>query len=292
MSRKLAFNLSSGWLSLIIAAGLLVVAIFLIAFGRPEKSTLEVEETSEFSKIRIRRRGNVRSLLFVRDSGREALQSRVDLAHPHELLLPYSRAMFASYLYRPEQHRVLIVGLGGGGMVHFLRHHQPQLEIDVVEIDPVIVRLADEYFGVRPDENTNIFTADGVDYLRTTEESYDVIYMDAFLKPSADTDATGVPQRLKTVAFYRAVQAKLKPEGIVVFNLNSHPNRDEDIATIGDAFPHTQLFDCPGARNLIVVGTTSAGPPDGASLETRAAELDRRFQANFSFREILRTRRQ
>ena len=35
----------------------------------------------------------------------------------------------------------------------------------------------------------SIFTADAFQYLDTTEARYDVIYMDAYLKPGADTDA-------------------------------------------------------------------------------------------------------
>jgi len=43
--------------------------------------------------------------------------------------------MFSSYLFLPRPEHVLIVGLGGGSMVRFLEHHEPDLKIDVVEID-------------------------------------------------------------------------------------------------------------------------------------------------------------
>ena len=39
----------------------------------------------------------------------------------------------------------------------------------------------------------NIVTADGLKFIAEAEKQYDVIYLDAFLKPSADTDSTGVP---------------------------------------------------------------------------------------------------
>jgi len=61
----------------------------------------------------------VRTLVFVRDNGEEFVESMVNLRRPHELLLPYSRFMLASYLLQSGQQRVLIAGLGGGGMVHF-----------------------------------------------------------------------------------------------------------------------------------------------------------------------------
>ena len=46
---------------------------------------LEFEGASDYSHIRVRRRGNLRSLLFVRDTGEEALESRIDLRRPAEL---------------------------------------------------------------------------------------------------------------------------------------------------------------------------------------------------------------
>ena len=83
---------------------------------------LEFDGTSDFSHIRIRRRGDVRSMLFVRDTGEEVLETQINLRQPHVLQFEYLKFLFASYLFRDPQQDVLIVGLGGGGMVHFLRH--------------------------------------------------------------------------------------------------------------------------------------------------------------------------
>jgi spermidine synthase len=270
----------------LILAGL---AAFLL-FGGVNAPQLEVDQQSDYSHIRIRRQGNLRTLLFVRDNGREVVESRLNLDSPHELMLPYTRAMFASYLFKPQQDRVLIVGLGGGSMVHFLKHHHADLRVDVVEIDPVVVALAERYFDVRSEGNVNILTTDGFDYLRNTDQTYDVIYMDAFLKPSAGTDTTGVPQRLKTIAFYASIQTKLKPDGLVVFNLNRHADTAEDIRTIESAFPNTTTFRCPGSANLVVVGSLAAQPPGPELLQARADESDDRFQANFTFRQLLNDR--
>ena len=79
-------------------------------------------------------------MTFVRDNGVEAVQSRVNLAQPQTLMSPYAHGMFASYLYQPQPRRVLIVGLGGGAMVRFLTHHEPQVQIDAVESIPLLLR--------------------------------------------------------------------------------------------------------------------------------------------------------
>jgi len=258
------------------------------ALIRDRWGEVEVDVKSDYSRIRIRKADSVRSLWFVRDSGEEVIESIVDLDKPHELLVDYTRFMFLSYLFRPRQEKVLIVGLGGGAMIHFINHYDAKLKTDVVEIDPTIVKFADKYFGVRTGGNVNVVTTDGFEYLKKTESRYDVIYMDAFLKPSGDTDETGVPLRLKTIRFYKEVQKKLVPDGMVVFNINPHSMIDDDVKNIRDAFPQTYVFQLPNSEGLVVVGSLSERRVELPALLTRAAELDRRFKASFSFQDMVR----
>jgi spermidine synthase len=248
---------------------------------------LETEVKSEFSRIRVRRQGSIRTLLFVRDSGEEVVESMLNVKKPHDLLVPYQRYMFASYLFRPKQERVLLVGLGGGGMVHFLKHYDPAVRVDAVEIDPAIVKIAEGYFGVRSGGNVNIVTADGLQYLEKTDQRYDVIYLDAFLKPAPDTDPTGMPLRLKTLRFYKDIQGKLKPDGLVVFNLNPHEGIDADIKTIRSAFAQVYVFRIADS-NVVVVGSLAQQREQAAALKARAQQADHRFKATFSFAEMLR----
>lgn len=48
---------------------------------------------------------------------------------------------------RPPRCRALCVGLGGGSLPLFLTHHFPGLEIDVVELDPVVIAAAEAGMG-------------------------------------------------------------------------------------------------------------------------------------------------
>jgi spermidine synthase len=255
----------------------------LTGYGEIERSV-----KSEYSTILIRKLGNTRTLSFVRDSGEEVVESMVDLQRPYDLLVPYTRCMFLSYLFLQKQERVLIVGLGGGSMIHFLKHYDPSVKVDVVEIDPAIVEIADKYFRVRSGGNVNIITKDAFEYLRTTDSQYDVVYMDAFLKPAADTDPTGVPLRLKTIEFYKGIQKKLKPDGLVVFNINPHPMIRDDVSTVRDAFPQSYAFDIANSEGLVVVGSLAPARVEGSTLATRAKDADRRFRTSFSFRDMAR----
>ena len=129
---------------------------------------VEFDKESEYSHIRVRKQGSVQTLVFVRDGGEEVVQSMVNSKKPYDLLCAYCRAFFASYLVQPRPQRVLIVGLGGGAMVHFLKHYDPEVKVDALEIDPVVVEVADRYFDVRSEGNVNIITTDGLKYLEHT----------------------------------------------------------------------------------------------------------------------------
>ena len=246
------------------------------------------ETESTYSSIRVRKKGSVNTLIFVRDSGREVGETQIDLKHPERLLIPYTRSMFASYLFRPDPRRVLIVGLGGGAMVHFLRHHAPTVIIDAVEIDPTVVAIADRFFSMHADTNTTIHTQDAFDFFTTPKHQYDVIFMDAFLKPTSQTDTTGAPTRLKTQDFLRSLEPHLTPDGVVVFNLNQHNALRNDVQTIRSAFQQTHVFRVPTSRNLIVVARLKNDPITRSTLRKRGRSLDHRFEAGFSFQALAR----
>ena len=241
--------------SLIISRLCLLAAFILGAFYLPRASFLPRsaygpvihEEVSEFSKIRVRGKKSQRHLLFVSDSGGEGLQSSIDLKEPGELQVPYTRWLFASLLFKPRQEKVLIIGLGGGGMVRFIQGNLPETHVDVVEIDPAVVAIADQYFETRPDEQTNIYTEDAFVYIEESKQKYDVIYMDAFLRPGVDSEAGSATARLRTVEFVRQLKARLKPDGLLACNLvTRRKTTPADLAALREVFKTVKQLPVPG----------------------------------------------
>ena len=286
------------WLSLVVAVSELVTCYALLVQAASARDPhgagpVEYEVTSEFSHIRVRKQDHVRTLLFVGELDQEVIESQVDLDQPHRLLLPYTRFMFVSYLFGPGERgpgerRAAIVGLGGGAMVHFLKHHDPQLKLDVVEIDPVVVRVADEYFHARTEGNVRIINQDALQFLQQHGHRYEVIYMDAFLQSSDTTDMAGVPLHLKTAQFFEKVQARLAAGGSVVFNLHRHRNHNEDVRAIRAAFPQAYVLRVPTRGNVIVIASMIETRLDRRTLQRRAAELDRTSHGGFSFQELVK----
>lgn len=194
--------------------------------------------------------------------------------------------MFSSFLINKEHKDTLLIGLGGGGMVHFLNYYFPYVNLDAVEIDPAIVEVAKKYFYLKPISSTKIITDDAVNFISLPGKNYDVIYMDAFLKPSSETDSTGVANKFKAPTFLQRLKARLKKNGIVVFNINNHEKMQEDIKTIQTEFPQVYFFQKNRAGNLIIIGSTDSSRVPIDKLISIGADLDKNHKVNFSFKDI------
>lgn len=248
------------------------------------------ETQSEYSHIRVRAAGSVRTLMFVDDTGTETRQSSLDTAAPGNLQVAYTGYQFASLLVRYPQDRVLMVGLGGGSMVRFFNHHFPEAHVDAVEIDPAVVALAAEHFGTRPGPNTRIFTEDAFAFLRRDHQPYDVIYMDAFLSPAEGTDEVGLPDQGKTRSFLKSLHRHLKPGGAVAFNLIESKSTKADLAAIRDAFPTVYVFDVPKYTNLAVIASLNPRFLSDETLRQTAQKLDRTHPLSFPLTALVPAR--
>ncbi len=233
------------------------------------------EVVSPFSRIRVRQEGTRRTLLFVRKRGDEMVQTIIDLTAPDTPTLAYAHGMASPFLVVDDPRRLLMIGLGGGTLVRFLRARAPQATLDVVEIDPEVVRLAAEWFGIVPGPRLNIVTDDGARFIAESRESYDIIWLDAFLEPGGpDTDVAGVPRRLRQIEWLEQVRARLRPGGVAAFNIHHLFGYDEHVDAIASVFPRVYLLTPTDSNERIVLALERDEPLALDALKARAAAFD------------------
>ena len=266
------------------APGFLLLALVLLLAACA--GVLVHEVRSPYSHIQVVDYGELRALRFAGESPIDVVETLVDRRAAHRLQHRYAQAMMAGLAYRPDPSSVLLIGLGGGALVHALTHHFPSVRLDVVEIDPEIVAVARQYFAVPPGPGTRIFVADGHEYLARSTERYDLILMNAHLTPSTLTDSTGHPLTMKTAEFYARVRERLNPDGLVLFNMLAGEDEKRFGASVRAAFAATEVFRPPGTLNVIVLASP-AKLPDEALLRARARALDQRADFGFSFEQVL-----
>ena len=116
------------------AGSVLLVGVTTVLVVQSRADEVIYRTESEFNTIVVTENSDgIRTLRFA-DYG--ARQSVVKLGDPDYIELPYAKAMQVGLAAADDPKRVLIVGLGGGTIPQFLRHHFPKLQIDVVELDP------------------------------------------------------------------------------------------------------------------------------------------------------------
>ncbi|MDD3239818.1 MAG: polyamine aminopropyltransferase [Lachnospira sp.] len=125
----------------------------------------------------------------------------------------------------PEVKSVLIIGGGDGGVATELTHYDSIEKIDVVEPDEMLVEVCREHFPELAqgldDPRVNVFVQDGLRFLRSKNNEYDLIINDA-------TDPFGYTEGLFTKEFYGNCFKALKEDGIMVYQHGS-PFYDEDM---------------------------------------------------------------
>ena len=106
--------------------------------------------------------------------------------------------------------------LGGGGYTfpRFIEAKYPKAKIDVVEIDPEITRVVQDYLGVSKDSKIRSFNEDGRWFVMNCKEqgSYDFIIGDAF-------NDLSIPYHLTTKEFAMQLKRLLKPDGLLLANV-------------------------------------------------------------------------
>lgn len=111
-----------------------------------------------------------------------------------------------------EVKNILVLGLGGGSIIKSLRQvFEYELGIVAVEIDPVIIQIANKEFGVLPDYRTEIVCTDAYDYVVTDPSKFDLIIIDLFID-------TRVPEKFVSQDFWKRIKTKVRDNGCIIFN--------------------------------------------------------------------------
>lgn len=163
----------------------------------------------------------------------------------------------------------LILGMRTGTYARQLRQYYPDMRVTGVEIDQKITDLAGRYFDEPSD--IEVSTYDGRAWLAASENTYDVIMVDAY------QDIT-IPFQMSSAEFFDLVRSHLNPGGVMVVNMNmiSDGRRSINEAltdTISSVFGSdaVRTADVPGTTNRELFARNAGGSGDKAGLSDPAA---------------------
>lgn len=184
------------------------VVRLLEAAGSDAAALAERLREGRYDKPFVLENGGLRALHF----SLGYVQSVIDLGNPAALVLAYARRMMAFLLFNPRPRRITMIGLGGGSLASFCHRRLPAAALTVVEIDPHVIALRDEFGVPADDERLRVIHDDGVRWLGATGSRCDVLLIDAF-------GAEGMAEALLDTAFHADAHRHLGGRGVLVMNV-------------------------------------------------------------------------
>lgn len=196
----------------------------------PDRGLLAIE-ASPYAEIRVVEKDGLRFMLI---DG--ATHTIVDPA-TWTSGFPYVNVLEIGKHLHPEPGRMLLVGLGGGSVAK--SYAADGWQVDAVEIDPVVTRMARRWFGLTGDEAT-VHHDDGRRFLALQPPaSYDLIVMDAF-------GSSSIPFHLVTEEVFALIRTRLAPGGLLAMNVEAvgwHAPLVHAVgATAAQAFAHVRVL--------------------------------------------------
>ena len=170
-----------------------------------------------------------------------------------------SAAMFTYMLhglaraYTPKIHRVLCIGMGVG--IVPMQFAAEGVAVDVVEINPAVVRVATNYFNCDPGR-FHLALGDGRQFLnRAIPQRYDAVILDAFLGDSS-------PSHLMSREAFAAIKKTLSEEGTLVINCFASVEDGDDRfgacldKTLRAVFPSVRIHQSYAGGNVFFVASS------------------------------------
>jgi len=145
---------------------------------------------------------------------------------------------------------LVVLGMGAGGSIQASRAVAPELEIDAVEIDPEVVRVAGEFFGLPKDDlRLHVHIADARPWLAENGSKYDLVHVDLF------QGGPYVPFYLTTVEFFELVRSRMTDGGALMVNVLDTSPRQELLeamgATMKRVFPSVEKLSTAKGNHIL-----------------------------------------
>jgi spermidine synthase len=252
-----------------IAALALVAAMAGAGAATSAPSNQLHQERSLYRNIYVTQDGDERCLLFRarRGLGRESCRL---MSNPDKMIFEYTQMMLAGLYLNPQPKRILIIGLGGATIPTALQALAPNAQLDVVELDGAVDRVARTYFGFKPAARTKVSVEDGRVFVKRAGRagaSYDLVMLDAF-------ESDYIPEHMLTREFLQEVKAIMAPRGVLVANTwSSSGLYDHESVTYSAVFG--DFFNMKLGNRIIV--TQLGGLPSADTLKHNAEAWESQF---------------
>jgi len=197
-------------------------------------------------------------------------QSKLLKTAPHIPQHTYVQAMLLVLLYSQPK-SAIVLGLGGGGLIHALRHFDAGIKLTAVELRADVIDIAKRYFQLPMSKKLKIINQDATQFLAAGEHKrVDIIFADIY-------SAEGVDAAQVSQAFIAQCAAQLKTEGYLVLNCwKEHSKNRELLAHLTQYFVDVRAC-LTGSANWVVIAGKAKREISAAGLKQQAQALSQKL---------------
>jgi spermidine synthase len=150
-----------------------------------------------------------------------------------------------------EKDTVLLLGLGGGSVINILRQELRQNNsIDAIEIDPVIIEVARNEFGLGSYSSVNVTCIDAYKYVERDTKLYDLVIIDLFID-------NNIPLKFCENKFWKNIYRITDFNGSIIFNVLIKTNLKDKIDNIIEGLKESKfnvsIYNEVEIENLIII---------------------------------------
>lgn len=149
-----------------------------------------------------------------------------------------------------QEANLLLLGLGGGSVLKVLREkYQHKGKITAVEIDKVVIQVAEDEFSIKENDSLAIFCIDAIDYIQQCQQVYDLVIIDVFIDDV-------VPAPFFHLDFWEKLTLCIQKNGYFIFNAGIRQIEEEKFSRIcrqlASRFDLNRYEKIEGANTLLI----------------------------------------
>jgi spermidine synthase len=238
-------------------------------------------EDSSVGRVYVVDEGDLRFLRFERPDGDD--QSVISKENPAAVPMDYVRVALAGMAHADRVDQLLMLGLGAGTFTTAAYRALPNISIDAVELSPVVVRIAREFFRLPDLPAYRVHLADGWAFLKRSKGRWDVIFLDIFVEETT-------PDLMLSKQAYSLVKRRLSAGGVLIVNLAVEGDEeDRSLTALTAVFGRLTCYETEDGQNLVVVGRSDGRSLPSSQLERGAHRLAKAGRWGFDLESLAAT---
>lgn len=235
----------------LIALGFLIPLLMASLLEERASGSLIFEKNTFYNRVRVMEKNtpnNDKLRFLILDTtieGGQYLKSR-------EIPIAYQRYWELAKVLCPNLKRAAFLGGGAFAMPEALLDAFPEAEVDVMEIDPTVIRVARKFFRINKYPGMNVYASDARRFLARNDKAYDFIFGDAY------NGERRIPPHMVTVEFFSLIKKRLNPSGVYMMNLVSDVTGENSclfhsmVKTLLEVFEHVEIYYIKETQNIIL----------------------------------------